>query len=77
MRRPTRLIQFGIVVLAMLLGADARGGIITDLGVGYAYDVNSSGQVVGQNDVGHAFLYGNGISTDLGTFGVSAHHCHS
>src|SRR5262249_2636129 len=43
--------------------------LITDLGGGQAYGINSSGQVVGQNAAGHAFLYGNGTMTNLGTLG--------
>jgi probable HAF family extracellular repeat protein len=41
--------------------------VITDLGEGYAYDINSQGQVVGVSN-GHAFLWtpGEGIQ-DLGT----------
>jgi probable HAF family extracellular repeat protein len=42
---------------------------VTDLGGRYAYGVNASGQVVGQNAAGHAFLYSNGTTTDLGTLG--------
>lgn len=42
---------------------------MTDLGAGYAYGVNAGGQVVGQNAVGHAFFFSNGITTDLGTLG--------
>jgi len=58
-------------VLALaLLGAEARADyILTDLGAGYGFGINASGQVVGQNGAGQAFLYSNGTTTDLGTFG--------
>ena len=40
------------------------GGKLTDLGVGQAYAINASGQVVGSR--GHAFLYSGGATMDLG-----------
>jgi probable HAF family extracellular repeat protein len=42
---------------------------VTDLGAGQAYGINASGQVVGQNGAGQAFLYSNGTTTNLGTLG--------
>ena len=39
----------------------------TDLGGGCAYGINSSGQVVGQNSAGDAFIYSGGTMMDLGS----------
>lgn len=55
----------------------AAGYSITGLGTlggstSYAYGINSSGQIVGESDIAgntasHAFIYANGVMTDLGT----------
>jgi len=42
---------------------------VTDLGGGGALGINNSGQVVGQNAAGHAFLYSGGTMSDLGALG--------
>jgi probable HAF family extracellular repeat protein len=68
---------FSFVFLSSILCSDAEAGPIamfsvSDLGGGQAYAINASGQVVGQNAAGHAFLYGNGTMTDLGTLGGSS-----
>lgn len=70
MRFLIRRILFINAALALLIGTEARGNYtLTDLGGGNAYGINASGEVVGQNAVGHAFLYSNGTTTDLGTLG--------
>jgi probable HAF family extracellular repeat protein len=60
-----------------------QNGAVTDLGTlggafSQAYDINGSGQVVGDSRVAsedwHAFLWQNGVMTDLGTLGGSASH---
>jgi probable HAF family extracellular repeat protein len=60
-----------------------RNGAATDLGTlggaySQAYDINGSGQVIGDSRVAsedwHAFLWQNGVMTDLGTLGGSASH---
>jgi probable HAF family extracellular repeat protein len=56
------------------LGGEARGGVlyaVTDLGAGEAYGINASTEVTGINAAGHAYLFSNGTSTDLGTLGGS------
>ncbi len=63
-----------IVTLAALAGTapSAVAQImysVTDLGSGCAYGVNDEGEVVGQTGAGHAFLYSDGSTIDLGTFG--------
>jgi probable HAF family extracellular repeat protein len=56
------------VVLAVQASVTLAGVqyTVTDLGLGVAYGINSTGQIVGQNGAGHAFLYSNGAMTDLG-----------
>src|SRR4030067_2703508 len=58
---------------------------ITDLGIGYVFsralDINNSGEVVGyiqtntQED--HAFLWSNGVMSDLGTLGGTLSYAHA
>jgi probable HAF family extracellular repeat protein len=62
---------------AISIPATSSGSPTVDLGTlggpnSYAYDVNSSFQIVGQSDINsagyvHAFLYSGGVMTDLGT----------
>ncbi len=70
----TLLVAALVAVTAIwVIPSTVRGEfLVTDLGGGIAYGINASGQVVGQNAVGHAFLYGNGTATDLGTLGGSS-----
>jgi probable HAF family extracellular repeat protein len=68
----TRLKAPIALALVLALAGNRWGGYlytVTDLGGGYASGLNASGQVVGQNAAGHAFLYSNGTTTDLGTLG--------
>jgi probable HAF family extracellular repeat protein len=60
-----------------------RNGAVTDLGTlggaySQAYDINGSGQVVGDSRVAsedwHAFLWQNDVMTDLGTLGGTNSH---
>lgn len=60
-----------------------QNGAVVDLGTlggafSQAYDINGSGQVVGDTRVAsedwHAFLWQDGVMTDLGTLGGSASH---
>jgi probable HAF family extracellular repeat protein len=63
-----------IAILGILLcfaRSEAIGAIqytVTDLGGGFAYGINDNGQITGRAH-GHAFLYSNGVMTDLGTLG--------
>jgi probable HAF family extracellular repeat protein len=77
-----KLFVFGVIFAVLLLGlfipislwADSS---ITDLGTfgsdTYAYGINDSGQVVGDSytsdDSDHAFIWQNGVMTDLDTLG--------
>jgi probable HAF family extracellular repeat protein len=65
------LVALAVVVVLSIAGRAWGGALytVTDLGGGQAYGINASGQVVGQNAVGHAFLYSSGSMTDLGTLG--------
>jgi probable HAF family extracellular repeat protein len=50
------------------------GWVLTD-----AYSVNNSGQIVGYGTIAgatHAYVYGNGLVTDLGTFGGSTSYAY-
>ena len=63
----SRSVSLSVVLLSSAV-ENARGEAmytITDLGGGGAAGINASGQVVGQNAVDHAFLYSNGVMTDL------------
>lgn len=76
-----RLVVVPLVLLCSLVSGIDWGGVqytVTDLDTlggsnSYATAVNSSGQVVGYAQTGsgddHAFLYSNGMMTDLGTLG--------
>ena len=67
--KPAKIWGLGVMVLLNLAGPGASAQTaysITDLGEGTAYGINNSGQVVGQNAAGDAFMYNNGSVTDLG-----------
>jgi probable HAF family extracellular repeat protein len=61
------------VFLALQLPAAATQYTCLDLGTGYAYGINSAGQVVGgfYTGSGYALLYSGGTMQDLGTLGGS------
>lgn len=76
--RKLSALSFSILGTLCLSGpAFAAGYSITGLGTlggstSYAYDINSSGQIVGESDItgntaSHAFVYSSGVMTDLGT----------
>lgn len=71
-------------------GAGGVNTLMTDVGTlggpnSWGRDINNSGQVVGESDVDlatgehytHAFLYGGGTISDLGTLGDDRSHGHS
>jgi probable HAF family extracellular repeat protein len=74
------IVLFTLVVSAFLfnsLQVSAQSGTITDLGnlgsVSRARGINDRGQIVGNSSLAtgatHAFLWENGVITDLGTLG--------
>jgi probable HAF family extracellular repeat protein len=73
------LVMPAVLFLLSAVAGDAWGQVqytLTDLGPGDAYGINSSGQVVGENANGQAFLYSGGSMTLLGTittYGSSAY----
>lgn len=65
-----RLMLLALFAAPMLAQADVRYQISVVGGANSrAYDVNNSGQMVGYNGAGHAFLYDGASFSDLGTLG--------
>jgi probable HAF family extracellular repeat protein len=77
-RQPTRRPSSAHLCLEALEQRDVPSYSVIDLGslggglysYTHAYDINAAGQAVGKSN-GHAFLWQNGIMTDLGSLGGS------
>lgn len=74
------LILFALVAAALSAPLVSRAGgetpansyELVQVGAGFGYDLNDAGHVVGEFFPGgneHAFLWGNGVFTDLGALG--------